>query len=280
MLIVRSESMDVYRNLAVEEHLMEASGDQGPVLFLWRSDSAVVVGKNQNPWRECRLDRMRGEGVLLARRISGGGAVYHDAGNLNYCVVVDRADYREEQVYGMVIDALAPFGIRARRAGRSNLAVDGFKFSGNAFCYRGNRAMHHGTLLLEADLDRLGRYLGPMVAGIETHAIASVPAQVANLGLAGPAVAGALEQAFVAAWGGSPPERRNTGDFVLQEALGALAERHRSEAWLYGATPRFSVQWNGMEAEVSRGRIARIRGAGMEGWEGRSFAELAFSLFC
>ncbi|MEN8255735.1 MAG: hypothetical protein ABFR33_09740, partial [Verrucomicrobiota bacterium] len=90
MLIVESQSLDVHRNLAIEECLMEQVVDQGPVLFLWRSDCAVVMGKNQNPWRECRLDLMRDESVPLARRISGGGTVYHDAGNLNYCVVVDR----------------------------------------------------------------------------------------------------------------------------------------------------------------------------------------------
>ena len=83
MLIVESQSLDVYRNLAIEEYQMEHATEHGPVLFLWQSDCAVVAGKNQNPWRECRLDLMREEGVPLARRISGGGTVYHDAGNLN-----------------------------------------------------------------------------------------------------------------------------------------------------------------------------------------------------
>ena len=111
MLIVESQSLDVYRNLAIEEYLMEQVTDRGPVLFLWRSDRAVVIGKNQNPWRECRLDRMQADGVPLARRISGGGTVYHDEGNLNYCVMVDRAIYRKDQAYEMVIRALDSFGL-------------------------------------------------------------------------------------------------------------------------------------------------------------------------
>ena len=110
MLIVQSSSTDVYRNLAIEEYLMEHAVDHGPVLFLWQSDCAVVMGKNQNPWRECRLNLMREEGIPLARRISGGGTVYHDIGNLNYCVIVDRTQYREEQAYKMVSEALEIFG--------------------------------------------------------------------------------------------------------------------------------------------------------------------------
>ncbi len=82
MLIIKSSSLDIYRNLAIEEYLMAHFTE--PTLFLWQSDCAVVMGKNQNPWRECRLSLMRDEGIPLARRSSGGGTVYHDSGNLNY----------------------------------------------------------------------------------------------------------------------------------------------------------------------------------------------------
>ena len=199
MLIVESASMDVYRNLAVEEYLMDHADDHDSILFLWQSDCAVVMGKNQNPWKECRLDLMEAESVSLARRISGGGTVYHDAGNLNYCVIVNRAVYKEQQAYEMVFDALRPFGIEAGRTGKSNLSVDGLKFSGNAFCFRKGRAMHHGTLLLHTDLERLERYLGSMLDGIETHAIASVPAAVTNLNLDVDRFRDALKESFPSA---------------------------------------------------------------------------------
>ena len=275
MLMVESRSLDVYRNLATEEYLMEHSTE--PVLFLWRSNCAVVVGKNQNPWRECRLDLMQAEGVLLARRISGGGTVYHDEGNLNYCVIVDRAQYREELAFELVFQALEKFGIRAERTGKSNLSVDGLKFSGNAFCFRRGRALHHGTLLLDADLDRLGRYLGPMFNQIETRAIPSVPAAVANLGLDAAEVAAELRSRFAALYGDGRPIRSQE-DWPGEAELAAFVEKHRSNDWRYGATPRFCVEHNGLRLEVEKGRVVRSSGKGSEAFEGKMFSETVFSL--
>ncbi len=272
MLILESSSLDVYRNLAVEEYLMERSTE--PVLMLWRSDCAVVVGKNQNPWRECRLERMRNDGVPLARRISGGGTVYHDIGNLNYCVVVDRMAYRAELAYEMVIQALETLGVRAEKTGKSNLAVKGLKFSGNAFCFRKGRALHHGTLLLDTDLERLARYLGPSLNAIETRAIRSAPAEVANLGLDHAAVAAALKARFKTLYGkdGEPS--------TLPEPAPSPAalEKQRSADWLYGATPKFTVDIHNLHLEVERGRVIAARGPQAERFLDTPFSESALSL--
>ena len=272
MLIVESQSMDVYRNLAVEEYLMDRVQDRGPVLFLWRSDCAVVMGKNQNPWRECRLDRMEQDGVPLARRISGGGTVYHDAGNLNYCLITDRVFYREDDAYDLVKMALADFGVHAERTGKSNLSVNGLKFSGNAFAFRHGRALHHGTLLLHTDLERLNRYLGSMLGGIETHAIASIPAEVVNLHLDVSAVCGALKEKFgfrhkdaVVTWSESDLD---------PAVLAPILDRQTTDAWLYEATPRFAVEIQGDPLEVVKGRVTGGRHAG------RRFREMAHSACC
>ena len=274
MLIVKSQSMDVYRNLAIEELLMEWGSEGNPILFLWQSECAVVMGKNQNPWKECRLDWMHDEDVPLARRISGGGTVYHDAGNLNYCVVVDRRAYEEEQAYEMVFRALERFGIRAEKTGKSNLSVDGLKFSGNAFCFRKGRAMHHGTLLLNTDLARLNRYLGSMLNGIETHAIASVPATVTNLNLEHDALVAALTERFCAEYGdGGAPEVWSDSD--LDEAVLADLRAHQlTDDWRYGATPRFEVKLSGACLRVVKGLVAE---SDRKDWLGLPFAELAFS---
>lgn len=277
MLIVQSSSFDVYRNLAIEEYLMEHVTDMGPVLFLWQSACAVVMGKNQNPWRECRLDLMEKEGVPLARRISGGGTVYHDAGNLNYCIIVDRNDYREDDAYRVVLDALRSFGIEAKKTGRSNLSVGGLKFSGNAFAFRKGRALHHGTLLLDADLVRLNRYLGSMFKGIDTHAIPSVPADVTNLELGVAEVSGALEKTFLSKYGGAGLLRWTEAD--LDEALlQGLRENHVSDAWRFGATPRFMLDYAGNHMEVVKGVV--VRASGNSGLEDRQFADIAISLLC
>lgn len=268
--------MDVYRNLAIEEYLMEQVGDAVPLLFLWRSDGAVVMGKNQNPWRECRLDRMRADGVPLARRISGGGTVFHDPGNLNFCVIADRKAYREQQAYDMVFHALESFGIRAEKTGKSNLSVGGRKFSGNAFCFRGNRALHHGTLLLHADLVRLGRYLGSMAAGIETHAIPSVPAPVANLSLDVAAVSDALIRSFLGLYGGQGVAHGSVLD-IDSARLDPLLTRQRSAEWIFGAAPRFSLEVGGVPLEVAKGVVQEASG---HAFGGQWFADIAFSLLC
>ncbi len=272
--------MDVYRNLAIEEYLMEHAVDHGPVLFLWQSDCAVVMGKNQNPWKECRLDLMRDDGVPLARRISGGGAVYHDVGNLNYCVISDRREYREQQAYDMVLSALDSFGIKGEKTGKSNLSVNGFKFSGNAFCFRKGRAMHHGTLLLHTDLERLNRYLGSMFDGIETHAIASVPAPVMNLELDQEGLASALRESFVAHYSGGDVTHWGEADLEMA-SLDVLINRQHSREWKFDATPRFTLDIGDSYFEVVKDVVIDVKGEPLVCDRiAKHFSEIAFSLLC
>lgn len=274
MLIVESHAMDVYRNLAIEEYLVDEVRDAGPVLFLWRSECAVVMGKNQNPWKECRLDLMVKDGVPAARRMSGGGTVYHDAGNLNYCIIVDREAYREEQAYDVVFEALNSFGIHAVKTGKSNLSVDGLKFSGNAFAFRKGRALHHGTLLLNTDLERLDRYLGSMMDGIETHAIASVPADVMNLGLGLQEVCRALKHSFKALYSDSAPLVEWSDEDIVAESCATAARRQIKDEWIFGATPSFSVEREGVVYKVVKGVVE----FGPE--KGQTFKDVAFSWSC
>ncbi len=279
MLIVESQSLDIYRNLAIEEYLMEHATEHSSVLFLWRSNCAVVMGKNQNPWCECRLDRMHAEGVSLARRISGGGTVYHDAGNLNYCVIVDRTKYREERAYEMVFQALSRFSIRAEKTGKSNLSVDGLKFSGNAFCFRKGRALHHGTLLLNTDLERLNHYLGSLFARIETHAIRSTPAKVINLGLGVSEVSSALQDSFLSRYGKTDLVRWSE-DELDQDRLESFTEKQSGDSWKYGATPKFVVEKNGVRLEIAKGEVIAAEGMGTKALFGQPFSEIAFSFPC
>ena len=275
MLIAESQSLDVCRNLAIEEYLLDHVVDHGPALFLWRSECAVVIGKNQNPWRECQLDRMRADGVPLARRISGGGTVYHDRGNLNYCVIVNRTAYRKEQAYDMVLGALRTFGIHAEVIGKSSLGVNGRKFSGNAFCFRKGRALHHGTLLLDTDLDRLNRYLGPTLDGIETRAVTSVPAEVMNLGLGVEEAIRALERSFCSLYGNGELNRWPEAH-LDQEVIEPLFARQVSDEWRYGATPRFSVKQEGSLLQVEHGEVVRAEGNSAM-WLGKPFKDVAHS---
>jgi lipoate-protein ligase A len=272
MLIVTTEKTDVYRNLALEEWLLDHA-PRLPLLFLYVNAPCAVIGKNQNPWRECRLSRMEKEGVLLARRISGGGTVYHDEGNLNVSVIVPRTEYREDKQYELIFRALEPFGIHAARLGKNSLAVDGKKFSGQAFCFRGQRVLHHGTLLVSSNLDRLGRYLGAEIEGIETKAVASVPSEVMNLAEAAPGLtvkklSDALIEMFRELYGRESGKSAAAGgwerwsdDRFPDAEISLIAEKISSYDWKFTHTPRFQVNLNGQMLEVEKGHITNILGA-------------------
>ncbi len=243
MRICTSQSLDVFTNLAVEDYLMSEAPDAPPTLLCWRAKPSVVIGKHQNPWRECRLREMERAGVALARRISGGGAVYHDEGNLNYAYFCRRDTYRQDAVFDVVLEALGDLGISAHRMGKSSLGVDGRKFSGNAFCYRRDAVLHHGTLLVGADLDALNGMLKGRDEHYDTHAVASEPAPVTNLtdhrtDLTPDMIIDVLANRF-AAHTGERPSR-----FALDLAQAAIVDRAdemRGTAWCYDRTPRFRL---------------------------------------
>jgi lipoate-protein ligase A len=253
MLIVHSRNTDVFFNLALEDFLLDRVAEFGRALILYRDRDAVVVGKNQNPWRECDVAGIVRDGVALARRSSGGGTVYHDEGNLNYGLILPRTEYNLDAQFEWVIGVLRDLGVDAIRSGTNSLSAHGLKFSGNAFCLRRNGALHHGTFLVASDLERLNRYLKPAMPQVQTHAVASVPARVGNLsdmvpGLTLKRVEDALSSAFGAA------ERRTDADFDWADFADHLT-RHRDWDWVYGHTPRFSVQVDGSTVTVESGRI-------------------------
>lgn len=265
MLIVTTENHDIYRNLAVEEWLLGHAEERGPVLFLCVNSPCVVIGKNQNPWSECRLSLMEKDNAKLARRISGGGAVYHDEGNLNVGVIVPRTEYREEKQYELIFRALETFGIQAARLRKNSLAINGRKFSGQAFCFRGDRVLHHGTLLVNSDLVRLGRYLGSEIKGIETRAVASVPSDVMNLSEAVPELtveklSAALIETFREMYGNNGAVEYGSDETVPEKEILPMLERNVSNDWNLNRTPRFQVTINHQTLEVENGRITNLAG--------------------
>ena len=178
--LYRSTSSDVYLNLAREEYLLERLPETSHGLLLYVNSPSVVFGKHQNPWRECSVVALRDRGIPLARRISGGGTVYHDLGNLNFSFLLPKEGFDRRRNLETVVRALTSLGIEARISSRHDLTVDGGKISGNAFCFRRGRALHHGTLLIHSELGQLkGALKGS--AGIETFAVESNPSPVVNL---------------------------------------------------------------------------------------------------
>jgi len=250
MLLARTESLDVYRNLALEECLLEQVTTRGPILFLWRSAGAVVLGKNQNPWREVNLPVLRAEGLALARRCSGGGTVFHDAGNLNYALALPRDDYDQDKVFDQLIRAFHHADIPAERGSHHSLVVYGRKFSGSAFCFRRRAALHHGTLLVNADLACLQRVLTGGLP-IASRAVASHPMPVINLsevktGFDLDATAQVVIGAFA-----SRAQLLDMDELHLGDRVG----RHRSWDWQFGQTPPFEFDLEGVTVRVEHGRV-------------------------
>ena len=176
------DSRDPYFNLAVEEYLFLHETDD--VFMLWQNENTVVVGKNQNAYAEIKMDVAREKEIKIARRITGGGAVYHDLGNVNYSFISTRrggSDIDFAYFTAPIIEALESMGIKAELSGRNDLLTDGRKFSGNAQYTQGDRTLHHGTLLFDADLSVLSEVLNVDRSKIESKGIASVRSRVVNL---------------------------------------------------------------------------------------------------
>lgn len=179
--IYESLCFDPHANLATEKHLMDMTRPGMCLLYLWQNQNTVVIGRNQNPWLECRTNLLQDEGGTLARRLSGGGAVFHDLGNLNFTFIMCKEDYDLDRQLRVIQTACRLAGIHAERSGRNDLLAEGQKFSGNAFYQSKTHAYHHGTLMVDVDKDKLGRYLSPPKAKLEAKGVASVRSRVVNL---------------------------------------------------------------------------------------------------
>lgn len=175
------QGTDPYENLALEQHLMETVPEDGCILYLWQNRNTVVIGKNQNAWKECKVKQLADDGGVLARRLSGGGAVYHDMGNLNFTFLIHKKNYSISRQLDVIVKALELLGIPAEKSGRNDILADGRKFSGNAFYETGDRCYHHGTLMVNVDREQLGKYLQVSAAKLKSKGVASVQARVVNL---------------------------------------------------------------------------------------------------
>ena len=187
-LLYMSMSMDPWYNLATEEALFDKYGEDNIVFYLWRNHNTVVVGRNQNALNECKCDVLESNGGKLARRITGGGAVFHDEGNLNFTFIMPKDVYNVKRQLKVILNAVRSFGIEAEFTGRNDLTVNDRKFSGNAFCIRNSKAFHHGTILMATDMSKLSDYLKVSKDKIKSKGVKSVKSRVVNLSSLNPEI--------------------------------------------------------------------------------------------
>ena len=247
MKYIRNDSTDPYYNLALEEYVLNTMKDDDYIL-LWQNDKTVVIGKHQNAMEEVNIRRAEELGVKVVRRNTGGGAVYHDMGNLNFSFITDW-DPETNMDYDMflkpVIRALTKFGVSAEKQGRNDLVVDGKKISGNAQCIHGGRILHHGTLLIDSDLSFLQEILNVQPDKIVSKGIKSVRSRVANIHeyASSPIGVGLLKSALAESFF----ENSAVCEHALCEAqIGEIKrlakEKYETWEWNYGSTADYSYR--------------------------------------
>lgn len=259
MRIIHTGTLDPWWNLSVEEYLLDRVEPGQCILYLWQNENTIVIGRNQNPWKECRTELFESEGGKLARRLSGGGAVFHDIGNLNFTFIASREVYNLEKQVKVILEAVSSLGIKAEMTGRNDLTADGRKFSGNAFCFRKNGAYHHGTLLVSADFGKLSKYLQVSNEKMQSKGIKSVQSRVVNLSelqtsLTVDNMARALVASFRSIYGCTAPVEAAIKDNKTdRDVLEELYCKYSSWNWRYGEAPKFDVDletrfpWGGVE---------------------------------
>lgn len=241
------------RHLAVESVLLEAEAHDDALLLLYINDQSIIIGRNQNPWREVA----EGCRAPVYRRISGGGTVYHDRGNLNWALLTPRHLHDQEAELRMMAEAISGCGVSVSPGERGGLYCDtssgygGMKVSGTARRIGSRRVLHHGTALVSADLAHMRACLGGE-SGIDDHAVASVPAHAVNLADIRPGLSIATLMEAICLRVSGEPARPYSEEALPDLALEAETSRMASYDWVYGMTPPF------VRTVGSPGHVARI----------------------
>lgn len=245
LYVVYGEGSDPYDNLALEKYLFDTVKDDELILYLWQNRRTVVCGRNQNIFKECRVSRLLEDGGFPTRRLSGGGAVFHDMGNLNFTFLCISENFSVDRQLSVIVRACEMLGIAAEKTGRNDVTVEMKKFSGNAFYSSGGRKYHHGTLMIDVDVELLSRYLNVDKEKLRSKGVDSVRSRVCNLSQYRPGLTaeelkerlvGALEEIY-----GLKAER------MIPPADGKrkeLREYFSSDKWLYGTVGDFAMRIN------------------------------------
>ena len=267
-----TDNTEPYQNLAVEEYLMFHTEASECILYLWQNRHTVVIGKNQNAWKECNVTKLEADGGYLTRRLSGGGAVFHDLGNLNFTFCVKEEDYSVEKQTQVILEAVRLLGIQAERTGRNDITVDGRKFSGNAFYKSKGYCYHHGTILIDVDQNKMSEYLYVSKAKLQSKGVRSVKSRTVNLKELKPDLTvammkDALEKAFQMVYETAEEVQKISEERLNWDEIKKIEERFSSWDWKYGRKIPFdhSIEqrfvWGGIEIQfhVSGGIIRDLQ---------------------
>ena len=248
MIYYISKTHDTAFNIALEEYCFKNLRDEDEIFLLWINEPSIIVGKYQNTIEEINTEYTREKGIHVIRRISGGGAVYHDLNNLNYTIISNRDKNQEgfnfKEFSKPIIETLAELGVKAEFTGRNDLEIDGQKFCGNAQAYIKDRVMHHGCLLFNVDFSALGNALKVSKDKIESKGVKSVRSRVTNIlpHLKTPITVEEFGDKIMEYMKKQYPDMK---EYVFsKEELDYIAKRaeiKRSWEWNYGESPEFNI---------------------------------------
>lgn len=266
-LIISTQS-NPYLNIAVENYLLSQPPDGDIAMYLWQNYRTVVIGQNQNPYTECNVTQLEQDGGYLMRRRTGGGAVFHDLGNLNFSFVVPYEMYDTKRQFAVLQRAVESYGLDTEISGRNDVLCQGRKFSGNAFAKGRQQRLHHGTILIRTDVEMLQRYLKVKPAKLQKHGVASVQSRVVNLSELEPKITAQniipnLIQAFKAEYGSSL-QMIDFDTLAAHPEVQELYAEFASPEWKYGRWQQFEAQqsaqfeWGGVEVDVQVDEVVGI----------------------
>lgn len=266
MLYIKSKnSTDPHFNLAMEEYVLKYLNLAEEYLLLWQNEPAIIIGRHQNTLEEVNMDYTRENNIHVVRRLSGGGAVYHDLGNLNFTFIrrAIRSELLDLKSFTQpVIHALKKLGVNAEVSGRNDLTIEGKKFSGNAQYLYKNNILHHGTLLFDSDLSELNKALRVQADKIESKGIKSVRSRVTNIRehIKGDQDTNINEFTALLRDAVAEVQGENFAEYTLgekdYEGIRALMqERYLTWQWNYGQSPAFNIK---NSRRFARGKVETL----------------------
>lgn len=248
MIYYINNNKDPYFNLAAEEYLITNPNITDEILLLWQNNNTIVIGRNQNTIEEINNEYVRSKKINVVRRLSGGGAVYQDLGNLNFTFIINKSkdNTRNYALFTKpIVNVLQSLGLNAQFSGKNDILVDDKKISGNAQYIHKNRILHHGTILFNVDMQMLPKVLKSDLDKLESKGIKSVQARVTNiLPLLKPPITIAEFQNLII------EQLRSTKNTKIMEfsaemiaAIELLANtKYRTWDWIYGKSPDFALK--------------------------------------
>ena len=269
MRYIISENTDAYFNLASEEYLLKHTDED--IFYLWRNDNAIIVGTNQNTLSEINVEYVKEKEIKVVRRLTGGGAVYHDLGNINYTFIENsKKSFNDFRGFcEPITKALNELGVKAEFSGRNDMTIDGKKFSGTAQCKYKNRVMHHGTLLFSSKKSDISGALKPRDIKFTGKSVKSVASRITNISehLESPMDVLEFRDRIMRSLAGGL-DNITVFDAIEEEKIKKLREeKYSTWEWNYGQSPKFSMTKEGrftggtleVTLDVQKGCIENIR---------------------